>query len=363
MRKSPTPRLRSSVVASIILATTCTTATSFAQESGERTESASKVPFIEVRLALSDAAAALLIPRKFRRYLSIELDDAGHVAAQGDGPLNDHVAYVWIDLPHPGRVRIQTRVGRRAVATRSFALRDGLRADVAARIVAIATSEMVRTQAQPLRVRKPKPPKPPTPEQVELATRDNPAVLLAGKASGAWLPSTDAVLGGSTLELSFRMARTRQHLSASWLAGPSDAGAIRWMEAGLGVDRTWWISDTWRFDTGVGAYASLLRVGDATSVDGARSGRDTWSTRAAGRIQVERSLGDPVWIGLALEPGLILRPAPYTLKDGSSDKVDGLFLGLSFSLQLEQRYRGSAFTAVASERRATFPEKQARASR
>lgn len=355
-RKRPTPRLRSSAAACIVLATTFAAATSHAQS--EQPASASRVPFIEVRLALSDAAAALLIPRKFRRYLSIELDDAGHVAAHGEGPLNDHVAYVWIDLPHPSRVRIQTRVGRRAVTTRSFALRDGLRADVAARIVAIATSEMVRAQAQPERVRRPKLPKPPTPEQVELSTRDNPAVLLAGKANGAWLPSAAAMLGGSTLELSFRMARTKPHLSASWLAGPSDAGSLRWMETGVGVDRTWWLSKTWRFDTGVGAYASLLRVGDAALVDGTRAGRDTWSTRAGARLQVERSLGDPLWIGLALEPGLILRRAPYTLSDGTSDKVEGLFLGLSLSLQLEQRYRASAFTLASSR-----PGNDARARR
>lgn len=307
-------------------------------------ESSSRVPFLEVRLTLSEAAANLLSQRRFRRFLSIELEDAGHVAVVAQGPLGDHVAHVWIDLPAANRVLIQTRVGRWPVAARIVPLREGLRADVAARLVAIATSEMVRAQARPLRARKRKPPKPPTQQQIELATRNNPALLLSGKLSSAWLPSMAATLGGSTLELSFRTARVRQFLAGSWLAGTSDEGPLRWVEIGLGADRSFWMSPTWRFDLGLGAYAASLHMRDAVFVD--NEGTDSWSARATGRVKLERSLGEPAWLGLGLEPGFVLRPSSFETAEANTGKVEGLFLGLALSVQFEQRFSSSPLVPV-----------------
>jgi hypothetical protein len=224
-------------------------------------------------------------------------------------------------------------------------LREGLRADVAARLVAIATSEMVRAQARPLRARKRKPPQPPTREQIEVATRDNPAILFAGKLSGAWLPSMDVALGGSTLELSFRAAKVRQFLAGSWLAGASHGGPMRWVEVGLGADRSFWVSPTWRFDLGLGAYAATVHMRDGVFEDSA--GRDSWSARAAGRVKLERSIGGPAWLGMALEPGFVLRPSSFEMANGTSQRVEGLFLGLAMSVQFEQRLFSSAFRPVA----------------
>lgn len=307
--------------------------------------------FVEVRLALSEPASVLLVPTRFRRYLSIELDDAGEVDGDGDGPLHDRVAYVWIDLPDPGQVRIQTRVGRHPVATRTFSLREGLRADVAARLVAIATSEMVRAQARPLRTRKPKRPKPPTPEQIELATRDNPAVLFAGGASGMWIPASGAVLGGSEIDLSYRLGGVRQHLLASWLGGTSDAGPTQWMDLGLGVDRTWWTSPSWRFSLGAVARAGLVRLRDVVSIDGEQGERQAWSSRAAARIQVQRLLSGPSWLSLSLEPGVVLRSPSYVTDTGQAGEVEGFFLGMGLSLELEQRYGTKPFAAISRDRR------------
>jgi len=300
-------------------------------------DASARTPFVEVRLTLSEPASVLLVPRRFRRYLSIELDNAGHVAARNEGPLNDHVAYVWIDLPEPRRVRVQTRVGGGAVATRKFSLREGLRADVAARLVAIATSEMVRAQARPSRVHKPQPPKPPTPEEVERATRDDPAVMLAGHVRGAWLPSVQGVLGGSGLALSFRLAGFRQRLSVAWLGGDSAAGPLRWTSTGLGVSRTVWIRDGWRFDVGAGADAALLHLRDVTSLDGRPGQRASWSAQTAALFRVERGLSPSTWLGLSVEPGVMLRSVPYLHRDRSSGSVEGLFLGVNLSLQLERR--------------------------
>jgi hypothetical protein len=300
-------------------------------------------PFLEVRLALSESASALLAQRRLKRYLSIELEDAGHLAAQGQGPLSDHVAYVWIDLPEPGKVLIQTRVGRGAVAMRTFPLRDGLRADVAARLVAIATSEMVRSQAGPVRARKPKAPKPPTQERVELATRDNPAVLLAGKAEAAWLPSLGGVLGGSSLEVAFRFDKVRPFMAGSWLVGDSDGGPTRWVGMGLGADRSFWLSPAFRFDLGLGAHAAVVHMRDGEFLGD--SGRDAWTARATGRLQAEHILSGPVWVGLSLEPGLLLRSAPFEAPGGAAS-LEGFYLGMGLALQFEHRLKSVAFSPV-----------------
>lgn len=296
--------------------------------------------FVEVRLSLSESATRVFSARQFRRYLTIELDDAGHVAAHDQGPLADHVGYVWIDLPEPGRVLIEARVGRHSVSTRTLAIREGLRPDVAARLIAIATSEMIRSQARPVRVRKPKPPKPPTPEEVELATRDNAAFLVSGGGRAAWLPASNAWLGGSGLELSFRMARIRQHLSAAWMTGTSDMGPLRWTEVGLGVDGSVWLSPSWRVDVGAGGYAASQFASHALAIDDTGGERDAWNVRAAARLQLDRSLGACTWIGLGLEPGVLLRSVNVTTDSGTHD-LSGWFVGMSLALTYEQRL-GSA---------------------
>jgi len=298
--------------------------------------------FLEVRLALSESASAQLAQRRLRRYLSIELEEAGHLAAQGQGPLSDHVAYVWIDFPDAGNVTIQTRVGRGAVATRTFALREGLRPDVTARLVAIATSEMIRSQARPTRIRKPKEPKPLSPEQVELATRQHPALLFTGKGQVVWLPSVAGTVGGSGMETAFRLGLWKPFLSGSWLVGDSKGGPTRWVEAGLGADRSFFASPKLRWELGLGAYGATVHFRDGYFADG---GRDTWAARVSGRFGAERVLTGSTWLGIAFEPAMLLRSAAFQAS-GTTGHIDGFSLGLGVFLQTERRLGPDIMTSV-----------------
>jgi hypothetical protein len=54
---------------------------------------------IEIRLALSDAAASTLGEPRMRRLIEIETDSFAVLAPGAVGPLGDHVAYVWVDQP------------------------------------------------------------------------------------------------------------------------------------------------------------------------------------------------------------------------------------------------------------------------
>ncbi len=340
--KKQTPKLRShcAVLVACLLAACPFDAS--AQHATKR-----HTPFIEVRLSLSSSATELLTVKQLRRFLSIELNNTGHVAAQSKGPLADHVGYVWIDLPQPDRVLIQARVGARQVATRSFPIREGMRPDVVARLVAIATSEMVRTQARPRKVRRRRPPKPPTPVQIEVRTRNNPALLWTATGRSAWVPSACAWLGGSGWELSFRTVGWRQGISANWLVGTSDAGPMRWIDGGLSVDRSLWLSRTWRFDLGVGAYAATFFLRDATSVGNSDGERDSWTARVSGRLKAERSVGRSAWLGLSVDPGVLLPSRTYVSTSGRSD-IRGVFLGLNLSLTLEHRYQNTALVPLAA---------------
>src|SRR3989442_126320 len=73
---------------------------------------------------------------------------------------------------------IESRVGDRPIVRRAIST-GGLDGEVAARLVAIAVTQMVRLQAQPVvRPKRPPPPRRPTPAEVERASR--------GRAAVAW---------------------------------------------------------------------------------------------------------------------------------------------------------------------------------
>ena len=314
------------------------------QTAAQPRKNAARAPFVEVRFALSDAAKDKLPSSRFRRYLTIELDDTGHVAAKADGPLGDEVAYVWVDVPKPDTIEVQVRVGGHRIARRTFTLRAGTRDEVAARLVALITAEMVRASAKPERVRRARPPKPITPDEVEAATRLNPAILLAAQANYAWLPSADANLFGTSLQLAFRTGGVRELLTGRFLGGPSDAGTLRWFELGLGADYTTWLGSHWRMSAGAAAAAATLGLRDVQSVDAIDGQRTTWSARAGLPLLFETSVARSVWLGAGVEPAVILRPADYVLDDGRAGRLEGFWLGLNLSLQFEQRLQAKALT-------------------
>ena|GEM_PF-670965 len=308
-------------------------ASSDAPTHAQTTSNKQSATTLEVRLALSESAAALLTNR-VKELLAIELDNDGYIAANAYGPLGDNVAYVWIDVPEARKVVIQTRVGRGPIASRSYSLRQGLRPDVAARIVAIATADMIQSQAKPQPPSKPKVTKQPTPEQIEAATRDNPAMLLSGKAEAAWIPSFGAVLAGPSIELAFRFNKVRPYMAGSWLIGSSTVGTARWTSLTLGADRTFWCTPSLRFDLGLNARAAVVSLDDAVFSGG--GGGDSWTAIAALRLRSEHAVNRSTWIGLSVEPGLLLRRAPFE-SGNVGHSVSGFYMGAAIAVQFERR--------------------------
>jgi hypothetical protein len=288
-----------------------------------------------VRLALSSPAAKRLAEPRLRRLLEIELQDSAVLAPGAAGPLGDYVAYVWVDQPTAALGVIEVRVGDRAVAHREIGT-SGLSGDVAARLVAIAASEMVREQLEPV-AKAPPPaasPRKPTPDEIEKAARAQPALQLAPGAAFAFLPAPGAFLGGASLSAGFRYLGLSETLTGRWLSGTSDAGALRWLELGLGVDYRLWLGRSFRLALGGEAALASVHLGEVLRIAETDGDHETWSARAGARVGAELRIAPGTWLGLSVAPGAVLRPAPYETRAGKG-AIEGAFLGFGLGLHFD----------------------------
>lgn len=327
--------LARTAAAALTLASLAVAGEARAQSPGAGGASAASAPrLVEVRLALSAPAADNLGDARVRRLVEIELEESAVLAPGTAGPLGDHVAYVWIDLPAADRVLVEVRIGERAVSRREL-LVSGLAWDVAARFVAIAVSEMVRAQMRPVRIRKPAPPRGPSPEELERAQRDATRVFVAGAFDAAVLPGASGAVLGPGISIGMRTKRLGESVGARWLAGSTEAGATRWLDVGVSADYRLWPAPTWRVALGAAASLAALRLSDARTVEGSTD-VDTWSARAVALVAAERRLSDAAWLGLRLEPGAMLRSVGWTDEGGASGTLAGAWLGMALTLALER---------------------------
>lgn len=290
---------------------------------------------VEVRLGMSASATDKFSAVRFRRMVEIELGQRGFLAASTAGPLSEHVAHVWVDLTSAQLAVIEVRLGANPVARRTLNI-SGLRWDVASRVVALATAEMVRAQTRPQRARKNHRPKAPSVEEQQRRARAAPTIAWSAFAQPVWLPQADELLAGPGLSVGYRWAGLSQHLSGRWLASAPSPGQMRWVEVGLGGAYTFWLSSDWRLDVGATAAAAAVRLGEARSVAGTVGEHDSWSARAALDLAVSRRLSAPLWAGVSLQPGYLLRELSYQDASGDDASVRGPWLGASLFLRFDQ---------------------------
>jgi hypothetical protein len=284
---------------------------------------------------MSVAASEQLGSIRVRRLLDIELEDSAALAPGVTGPLGDQVAHVWIDLPDPSRVVVQVRMGDRPVARREVPI-GGLTFDVAARLVAISVSEMVRAQARPRAApKRPAPPKGPTPEEIEISARSAPAVTLGSAFGVAALPGSDGLLVGPSIALGFRSFGASERVFCRWLGGSADPGTMRWFEVGLAADYRIWLGPSWRLALGASASLSWLHFAQVRATDEILGEQDSWSARAGAALALEARIARTAWVALGAEPGVILRAAPYEAEDGARDSLGGAWIGADLSLHFE----------------------------
>lgn len=293
---------------------------------------------VEVRLALATPAAQGLSEARVRRLLEIELEESAVLAPGVSGPLGDHVAYVWIDQPKAAQILIEVRTGDRAVARRELRV-AGVGGDVAARLVAIAASEMIRAQLQPIPPprRAPQPHRP-TAAEIELATRPQPTLTITPSTVGAYLPSAASALGGVGLAVGFRFKGVGEALFARWLTGAGQGVAARWFEVGALADDRIWLGPALRLAFGATATLASVHLAGARVIDADPEARDAWSARASATLGVEARVRPTTWISVSLEPSVILRPVR---EEGHAGRgaLEGAWLGLNLALPFEWAQR------------------------
>jgi hypothetical protein len=276
-----------------------------------------------VRVATSKAAQQRLGSQRVRRLLAIELEDEAVVAAAANGTLAGDIIRIWIDVPSSRRARIEVRRGERSVARRTLAISD-FPADVAARVVAIATSEMVRVQARV----QPRPT--PRDAHAERAAEGAKATFAVGGALSALiLPSSSPAFGlGPELSLSHQIGLTSQTLYGRWLFGESGDRHLRWLEIGAAAGVRLPLGPAWRLHLAAKAGGVSLALPQADA-DEARS---DWTVRAGGLIGVEAELAPRTWLGVSLEPGALLRSNDLEDTAGRHTELGGFALGLGVGL-------------------------------
>ncbi len=287
---------------------------------------------LEVRLGLSAGAAKVLSEPRVRRLLEIELGEDGVLAPGTAGPLGDHVAYVWIDSPTTTQLGAEVRVADRPVGRREIPI-AGVGPDVAARLVAIAATDLLRDKP---RARRPPSQPPQPPAERELARRLLPALSIEATGSTAALPGFGGGLGGPGLGLSFRALGASEGLFARWLQGSGHPGGLRWLEVGANVEYRHWLGPSFRLAGGALASLASVRLADATAVDGLAAARDTWSARAGASLGVEARVASSLWLGLALEPAVVLRAVRYADAGGAPRSAEGAWLGVALALHLDR---------------------------
>lgn len=271
-----------------------------------------------------------------RRLVEIETESFAVLAPGGTGPLGDQVGYVWVDQPSAAKVIVESRVGDHAVERREIAVR-GLAGDVAARLVAIAVSEMLHAGMVPRPPPLPPPPRPPrrTPMELERATRAAPALMVTPSGVVTSLPAVAGVLGGPSLAASFRRFGVSESIFGRWLSGAGRGSGLRWLEIGLAAEYRVWLDPSWRLALGGSGAFSSVHLADATAVESQPGQRESWSSRAGGLLAIEARLAAPMWLTLGAEPGAILRPVHFVGTAGAPGVVEGAWLGFALGLHFE----------------------------
>ncbi|MEM1029941.1 MAG: hypothetical protein AAGN82_06305 [Myxococcota bacterium] len=288
-----------------------------------------------MRLSVSAKANERLIARRLRALLRIQLGDDAEVDPRPVGSLAEELIYIWIDVPQPRLALIEVRGHAMALGRRTLVIAD-FPADVAARVVAIEASEMVRVQAAAARARRDVRPEPAGPPSMPRLS-DGDGVGLVASFDAAWLPTaTPRALGGVTLAVEHRQRFTTQTVYFRHHGGFPGGQAIRWLEVGAGFDVAFALHPTVRLNLGGRAGVAAVGLPGRSREDdrpGADDDGDDLTVRLTGSVAVETPLAPSVWLGVRLEPGAIVRPLDLALTDEQA-RITGFVGGGSLSLRV-----------------------------
>jgi hypothetical protein len=261
-----------------------------------------------------------------RRLLQLELREVAGLDERHLGTLEgDDLIRVWIDVPTDLLAIVEVRRVGGAFAQRALAI-GGYPSDVAAEVVTLAASEMVRVLARAHKTPEPVP----QPSQPH-APSGGGAFAVGGAISGLILPgSTPGIVLGPELAVELRHGMFGHRLYGRWQLGVSEQRA-RWFEIGAGIDYRIELAPTWRLHLGVKAGFVDVSLPEAARIEGEVTTRD-WTVRTAGEIGIEGRIAPGSWLALSVAPGATLRPLDIELNDGTTSELGGFAFGINLGL-------------------------------
>ncbi len=253
-----------------------------------------------LRLALSPAASAFMTEVRVRSLLRVELEGVLPLAELPTGAIDENAVRAWVDLPDDTSVLIQAQAPGRVMTRRRLDV-TGLGWDVAARFTALATAEVVRAQLAPVRVRRPRP-YVPTRADIDGADRDRARWVIAG--GGVARAGDGPALLGAELELGHATRAIDARLGGRVLAGGGEVHTQA-LEAGLSAEHRLHIKPWLRVDLGAAFAVGSAGMVDATRVLGPASDAAGYG-RFASRVGAAVRLVPQTWLGVRLEPGVVV---------------------------------------------------------
>ncbi len=256
-----------------------------------------------VRMALSRQAEAFLTEGRMRRLIGLELPASTKLADEPTGPLDESAVRLYIDLPEPTVVTIQVSAPQRKVETRRVDV-AGLAWDVAARVTAIAASESVRSELEPVRRRPPRP-REPTDDDLAAWFHRTPAISIDGAFELAILPSV-AAIGGTRLSVGFHQPVFSEEISIAALTGGGSGRTLEWLDGSIGLAHRFYFLSRLRSEIGGSFALGHAELRGPPPGDVARD----FTLRAAGLVSLDARVVDHAWLSLRVQPGGIVLDAP-----------------------------------------------------
>ena len=296
-----------------------------------------------VLVEIGDSAETLLDARATRRLVALELADIDVPPATGNPraprPLFFRIVQVERDL----RVELWERgefLGARVVSGTNAG------GQLAARRVALAAAELARRLQRKRQVQAER-------ERSLALARAAAAAIEARRAldgpfalrSSLELSSTGSMSGllaGPRLsgqwELTALPRRTRLEAGVAWLAGSAPGSAkLEWSELSVSLVHRFALAETLDLDLGLNAAAASVRLTGVRAVDAIADQHETWSARGGLVLRLEPRLSRHVRFSIGGEAGTLLRTIPFQGLAGDSERLRGMWLGLSLGVVLTPR--------------------------
>ncbi len=200
--------------------------------------------------------------------------------------------------------------------------------------------------------------------EAERALQEQPPpsrIALGAHLRGAVVGPAGFWLAGPGLEGQLRLATgERLDLGLSWLTGTAfqlaDSPAIQWMELSLAPGYSFQLGERLDLVAGLELAAAAVHVSRVLAVDDIAQQRETWSSRAAGRLLFEWDAGRNGHLRFGPEIGASLRRIPVVDPAGDAQRLGGFWLGASIGWEFDPHATGRVSAGSERARVAAVPE-------